>query len=68
MFSPFLYQVEYAPEALENATECFVEMMDLEKITREKDQVVDNAIEDEADEDDDDICELQTSREQNNKE
>ena len=45
-----------------------MEMMDLEKITREKDQVVDDAIEDEADEDDDDICELQTSREQNNKE
>ena len=64
----FVYQVEYVPEALENATECFVEMLDLEKIVREKDQVVDDGIEDEADEDEDDICELQTSREENNKE
>ena len=45
-----------------------MEMLDLEKITREKYQVVDDAIEDEADEDDDDLSELQTSREQNNKE
>ena len=42
-------------------------MLDLEKITREKDQVVDDAIKEEADEDDDDLSELQTSREQNNK-
>ena len=27
-------QVEYAPEALENATECFLEMLDMEKVVR----------------------------------
>merc|ERR1711874_865379 len=64
----YLAQVEYAPEALANATDCFVEMLDLEKISREKaeDQLVDDGIGDEADEDDDDMCELQTSREENN--
>ena len=45
-----------------------MEMLDLEKIVREKDQVVDDGIDGEADEDEDDICELQTSREENNKE
>ena len=45
-----------------------MEMLDLEKITREKDQAVDDAIENEADKDDDDLSELQTSKEQNNKE
>ena len=65
---PFLEQVEYVPEALENATDCFVEMLDLEKISRERaeDQVLDDAIE--TDEDDDDMCELKTAREENNKE
>ena len=27
-------QVDYAPEALENATECFLEMLDMEKVVR----------------------------------
>ena len=32
MYSPT--QVDYAPEALENATECFLEMLDMEKVVR----------------------------------
>ena len=59
-------QVEYVPEALENATDCFVEMLDLEKISRERaeDQVLDDAIE--TDEADDNMSELNTAREENN--
>ena len=58
-FFSFLSQVEYVPEALENATECFVEMLDMEKITREcaEDQLVDDGVV----EDDDHMCQLQTS-------
>ena len=48
-------------------------MLDLEKITREKaeDQLVDDGVGDEAGEDDDDICDLQSSgrsREENKNE
>ena len=32
MYPPI--QVDYAPEALENATECFLEMLDMEKVVR----------------------------------
>ena len=58
-FFSFLSQVEYVPEALENATECFVEMLDMEKITRERDedQLVDDGV---VEDDDDDVCQLQT--------
>ena len=55
----FLSQVEYVPEALENATECFVEMLDMEKITRESDE--DQLVDDGVVEDEDHMCQVQTS-------
>lgn len=56
----YLAQVEYVPEALENATECFVEMMELEKVTRgeSEDQLLEDQGADD-DEEEDDMNELQ---------
>ena len=61
-------QVDYAPEALENATECFLEMLDMEKVVRmgAEDQQDDLDL----DEEEDDIGDetLETREEYNNNE
>ena len=59
-------QVDYAPEALENATECFLEMLDMEKVVR---MGADDQQDDLGDEEEDGIGDetLETREEYNNK-
>ena len=59
-------QVDYAPEALENATECFLEMLDMEKVVR---MGAEDQQDDLGDEEEDGIGDetLETREEYNNK-